>query len=57
MYKRVFLIVIDSVGCGELPDAHLFGDVGANTIKHIDFETLKMVYLDFNGIFKINLTY
>jgi len=35
MYKRVFLIVIDSVGCGELPDAHLFGDVGANTIKHI----------------------
>lgn len=35
MYKRVFLIVIDSVGCGELPDAHLFGDVGSNTIKHI----------------------
>ena len=35
MYKRAFLIVIDSVGCGELPDAALFGDVGANTIKHI----------------------
>ena len=35
MYKRIFLIVIDSVGCGELEDAHLFGDEGANTIKHI----------------------
>lgn len=35
MYKRVFLIVIDSVGCGELPDAADFGDLGANTIKHI----------------------
>lgn len=35
MFKRVFLIVIDSVGCGELEDAPLFGDQGANTIKHI----------------------
>jgi len=35
MFKRVFLIVIDSVGCGELEDASLFGDIGANTIKHI----------------------
>ncbi len=35
MFKRIFLIVIDSVGCGELEDAHLFGDVGSNTIKHI----------------------
>jgi len=35
MYKRVFLIVIDSVGCGELPDAADYGDVGFNTIKHI----------------------
>lgn len=35
MFKRVFLIVIDSVGCGELPDAAKFGDQGSNTIKHI----------------------
>ncbi len=35
MFKRVFVIVIDSVGCGELEDAHLFGDIGSNTIKHI----------------------
>lgn len=35
MYNRVFLIVIDSVGCGELPDAAQFGDFDVNTIKHI----------------------
>ena len=31
--KRVFLIVLDSVGLGEEPDAAEYGDVGSNTIK------------------------
>lgn len=34
-FKRVFLIVMDSVGCGALPDAELFGDAGTNTIAHL----------------------
>ena len=34
-FKRVFLIVIDSVGAGELPDADKFGDLGANTIGNL----------------------
>lgn len=33
-HQRVFLIVIDSVGIGEEPDAALYGDVGSNTIVH-----------------------
>ena len=33
--RRVFLIVLDSVGCGALPDAADYGDVGANTLAHI----------------------
>jgi len=33
MSKRVFLIVLDSVGVGELPDAADFGDEGSNTVK------------------------
>ncbi len=33
MKKRVFLIVLDSVGAGEAPDAEKFGDVGAHTLK------------------------
>jgi len=33
-YKRFFVIVIDSVGIGEMPDAEKFGDKGANTFVH-----------------------
>ena len=40
MFKRVFLIVMDSVGVGEANDAEKFGDNGANTLGHI---------LDHNG--------
>ena len=32
---RVFLIVLDSVGAGALPDAALYGDEGANTLAHV----------------------
>lgn len=34
-FRRIHLIVLDSVGIGEAPDAHLFGDVGADTLGHI----------------------
>ena len=33
--KRVFLMVLDSVGAGEAPDAHEFGDVGAHTLRSV----------------------
>ena len=33
--KRVFLIVLDSCGIGEAPDASAFGDTGCSTIKTI----------------------
>lgn len=33
--KKALLIVLDSVGAGALPDAHLYGDEGANTLGHI----------------------
>ncbi len=34
-YNRVFLIVMDSVGIGEAPDADQFNDKGADTLGHI----------------------
>ncbi|MGE8077956.1 phosphopentomutase [Peribacillus loiseleuriae] len=34
-FKRIFLVVMDSVGIGEAPDAELFGDEGADTLGHI----------------------
>ena len=33
--KRVFLIVLDSVGIGEMPDAADYGDAGSNTIRAV----------------------
>lgn len=33
--KRVILIVLDSLGIGEMPDAGEFGDKGSNTFKHV----------------------
>lgn len=34
-YKRIFIIVMDSVGCGYTDLSYKYGDEGANTIKHI----------------------
>ena len=34
-FKRIFLIVLDSLGVGEALDANQYNDNGANTLKHI----------------------
>lgn len=34
-FKRIFLIILDSLGVGETSDAANYGDVGANTLGHI----------------------
>ena len=34
-FKRVFVIVIDSLGIGEMADSASFGDIGVNTLGHI----------------------
>lgn len=33
--SRVIVVVMDGAGVGALPDAHLYGDQGANTLKHL----------------------
>ncbi|MDD2235204.1 MAG: phosphopentomutase [Desulfitobacteriaceae bacterium] len=35
MFSRVIIIVLDSVGIGELPDAAFYGDSGSNTLGNI----------------------
>ena len=35
-FNRVIVIVMDSVGAGDAPDAAKFGDAGADTLGHID---------------------
>lgn len=53
--KRVFLIVLDSYGIGEMTDAADFGDVGANTLKTItgvkEYDTPNMKRI---GLFNID---
>ena len=34
-YQRIFVIVLDSVGMGYMPDAAKFGDEGADTLGHL----------------------
>ena len=34
-FKKIHVIVMDSVGIGEAPDADQFGDAGSNTLGHI----------------------
>ncbi|MBM7661130.1 phosphopentomutase [Bacillus mesophilus] len=34
-FKRIFLVVMDSVGIGEAPDAEEYNDLGSNTLGHI----------------------
>lgn len=34
-YRRIFTIVIDSLGIGSMDDSEEYGDINVNTFKHI----------------------
>lgn len=55
-FKRVFLIVLDSVGIGEAPDAADFNDLGSDTMGHIAEHRngLKLPHLEKMGLGKIH---
>ena len=54
-YKRVFLVVLDSVGIGELPDAKNYGDEGSNTLKScVTQGNAKLPTLKKLGLFNID---
>ena len=56
--KRVFLIVLDSCGIGDAPDAENFGDKGANTIKSIskskEFNIKNLLSIGFSHIYGLS---
>ncbi len=53
--KRVFVIVLDSCGIGEMPDAALFGDEGSNTLKSAaQAEGFEMPNMKKLGLFNID---
>ena len=51
-YKRIFTVVIDSLGAGEMPDASSYGDAGTDTLGHIaaNVEAFKIPNLQKLGI-------
>lgn len=54
-FKRIFIIVADSMGIGNAPDAHLYTDKGANTFGHIadqfsDFKVSNLASLGIGNI-------
>lgn len=52
MFKRIFIIVLDSLGVGALEDAHLYGDSNTNTLKNLSYSKT-----DFNvpNLFKLGI--
>ena len=55
MSRRVFLIVLDSFGIGEMPDAEKFGDKGANTLRSVsESEYFDLKNLKNLGLFNID---
>lgn len=49
MFKRIFLIVLDSVGVGEAKDAANYDDVGTNTFMH----AVNSIDYNFNNLRKL----
>lgn len=51
-FKRIFLVVLDSVGIGEAPDADKYGDLGAHTLGHIaeEMNGLTLPHLESFGL-------
>ena len=54
MAKRVFLIVLDSVGIGEMPDSAEYGDAGSNTVRSCaKSESFSMPNMERYGLFDL----
>lgn len=56
-FNRIFLIVLDSVGCGEAKDASKFDDEGSFTLKHVMETKKEYKYDNLNKLGLYNLVY
>lgn len=53
--KRVFLIVLDSFGIGEMPDAEAYGDINVNTLRSVSKSPyFHMEHMRDMGLFQID---
>ena len=44
-FKRIFVLILDSLGVGEALDANNYGDNGTNTLKHINIFILLICFV------------
>ena len=54
-YKRIFTIVIDSLGAGAMPDAAEYGDAGTDTLGHISESVDSLVIPNLQNLGMANL--
>jgi phosphopentomutase len=51
LFKRIVVMVLDSVGIGAMPDAAAWGDEGADTLGHVcEYRPLKLTHLASLGL-------
>lgn len=55
MYKRIFVIVLDSLGIGAMPDSERFGDKDVDTFGHILDRMQTLDIPNLSGLGMINL--
>ena len=55
-YKRIFVVVMDSLGVGAMPDSEEYGDVGVNTLGHISASVDRLVMPNLQKMGMANLT-
>lgn len=55
-YNRVFVIVMDSLGVGAMPDSAKFGDIGVNTLGHISESVDSFIIPNLQKLGMANLT-
>ena len=56
-FKRIFVVVLDSLGVGEMPDSAQYGDIGVDTLGHISerMDTLNIPNLQKLGLANLHL--
>lgn len=55
-YKRIFVVVMDSLGVGAMDDSPEFGDVGVNTLGHISQSVDRLLMPNLQKMGMANLT-
>ena len=55
-FRRIFVIVMDSLGVGAMDDSPEFGDVGVNTLGHISQAVDQLIMPNLQKMGMANLT-